>query len=242
MLSKNIFIISFIVAIALWVLFIFLYQLTELRIFHLLGGTYPFGLIHCLIYLLFFYGFLQIIVRSRKIKKEQKSFSFNFLPATNDYRINANDVDSIRNNVLQHSNSYNFILTDLIRKACNKYLSNNSVAETMSLVNRQSEMNYENAEIEFNNIRYITNAIPSLGFIGTVIGISQAIGSSLSIQNGKIEPIVDLLYVAFDTTLIALVLGLILSLSFSRLRTKEATFHNKTEEYVLENLVNRISQ
>jgi len=238
--SKNI-LIALGIAAVFWGIMFALAQFTQNRLFILLGGTLPYGLIQFLTYFLFVWGILEIKSKEKLINRENESFKINFLPESRQYLIDAQQVDVIRQNILQYESHTKYILTDLIRKACNKYLTSFSVGEMMGIVSRQSEMNYANAETEQSVIRYIVHAIPSVGFIGTVLGISKAIGEAASVTTGDIQPVTDLLHVAFDTTLIALILGLILTFFFTKLQKKEAHFHNKTEEYVVENLINRIS-
>jgi hypothetical protein len=66
-------------------------------------------------------------------------------------------------------------------------------------------------------INYMIWAIPSVGFIGTVVGISESLGKAylVVVANGKAEQalavgkVTELLSLAFDTTLIALILNVI---------------------------------
>lgn len=71
-------------------------------------------------------------------------------------------------------------------------------------------------------LRYAAWAIPSLGFIGTVVGIGRALdsahqvvttnGAAKYLQEGAIQGITGELGVAFDTTLVALLASLVLML------------------------------
>jgi biopolymer transport protein ExbB/TolQ len=71
-------------------------------------------------------------------------------------------------------------------------------------------------------LRYIAWAIPSLGFIGTIVGIGNALDNAHRVvttsggetyqQEGAIQAITAQLGVAFDTTLVALLASLVLML------------------------------
>lgn len=71
-------------------------------------------------------------------------------------------------------------------------------------------------EIEYTLVDYLIWAMPSLGFIGTVLGIGFALGNADQVvratdpasQAQAITGVTSLLSVAFDTTLIALVCGI----------------------------------
>jgi hypothetical protein len=88
---------------------------------------------------------------------------------------------------------------------------------------------------------YINYALPILGFIGTVLGISlsaEGIASiiaspeGLSAANQNLGDAISPLGIAFDTTLIALSLGLILSLIFVLLQSWEARFLNRLKDRI----------
>ena len=59
-------------------------------------------------------------------------------------------------------------------------------------------------------IRYIAWAIPSIGFIGTVRGISDALGQAYKAVEGDIAGVTASLGVAFNSTFIALVISIVL--------------------------------
>lgn len=61
-------------------------------------------------------------------------------------------------------------------------------------------------------IRDAAMIFPAIGFIGTVVGVSLAIGGlNAVIDNGEITPLLDGLRIAFDTTFIGLVASVVLS-------------------------------
>lgn len=68
------------------------------------------------------------------------------------------------------------------------------------------------AQLESGNsmIRYFIWAIPSIGFIGTVRGIGSALAKAEEAVAGDISGMVDKLGVAFNSTLVSLVISIIL--------------------------------
>jgi len=103
-------------------------------------------------------------------------------------------------------------------------------AKSIEDVFSQAEKSLDN--IEYSNINYITWAIPSLGFLGTVLGISQALGSSdevvkapdVASQALAITDVTTNLGVAFDTTLIALICSIPLFFLIQGIRSSESKF------------------
>jgi len=85
-----------------------------------------------------------------------------------------------------------------------------------SLSHELSQWDEENAQLrdsDYTLIRYVIWAIPILGFLGTVIGITQAIGSVQPEEiTHSISGVTAGLAVAFDTTAVALVYSLALML------------------------------
>ncbi|KAF3979289.1 MAG: hypothetical protein HFP76_08445 [Methylococcales symbiont of Iophon sp. n. MRB-2018] len=86
---------------------------------------------------------------------------------------------------------------------------------------------------------YINYALPILGFIGTVLGISLsaeniadiiASPDGLTANNKSLGDAIIPLGIAFDTTLIALSLGLILTLIFVLLKSMEVRIFNQLKQ------------
>lgn len=77
-------------------------------------------------------------------------------------------------------------------------------------------------------LRFLAGALPAVGFIGTVVGIGLALGSTSGVlsdqiakQQSGVSAVALELGLAFDTTLVALVLGLLLSFFSSQQGTME---------------------
>ena len=68
------------------------------------------------------------------------------------------------------------IVYNTLKMACTKFRANKSAQETMDVVRIQTEINMNYLDSSFSIIRYLAWSIPSIGFIGTVFGISGALG------------------------------------------------------------------
>jgi chemotaxis protein MotA len=89
-------------------------------------------------------------------------------------------------------------------------------------------------------IRYLAWSIPSIGFIGTVMGISGALGNADKAVAGDIAMVTSQLGVAFDTTLVALLLSIILMFQIHISQQKEESLIIGIHDYIIENFINRI--
>ena len=90
----------------------------------------------------------------------------------------------------------------------------------------------ERLESELSFIRYIAWAIPSVGFIGTVRGIGNALGQAHRAVEGDITGVTASLGVAFNSTFIALVISIILMFFIHQLQLMQDRLVLDTERYV----------
>jgi len=73
-------------------------------------------------------------------------------------------------------------------------------------------------EAENSMIRYLIWAIPSIGFIGTVRGIGEALSFADNALAGDIAGMTNSLGVAFNSTLVALLISIFLMFLFHQLQ------------------------
>ncbi len=211
------------------------------RILIMLGGSLPAGLIQGFTYFLFFYGVLEIRRMSNNVNREDRAFQMGLLPEKEQFVLSAEEVNQLKHKMIEIEQREPLLLVDLIKKACTKFRANKSVSESLGVVSAQSAVNLRKSESEQSIIRYIAWAVPSVGFIGTVIGIAASLGAADDVvTTGGVKKITSLLNIAFDTTLVALALSLVLMYLYHILQEKVEKLHANIESYVLENLINRI--
>lgn len=93
---------------------------------------------------------------------------------------------------------------------------------------------------ENSMIRYLIWAIPSIGFIGTVRGIGQALSQADQALAGDIAGMTDSLGVAFNSTLVALLISIFLMFLFHQLQRLQDSQILDTQEYCEKYLFRRI--
>ena len=86
-------------------------------------------------------------------------------------------------------------------------------------------------------IRYIAWAIPSVGFIGTVRGIGQALGQAHRAVEGDIAGVTENLGIAFNSTLVALLISIVVMFLVHQLQLLQERLVFDTETYVDRNLI-----
>lgn len=208
------------------------------RILMLLGGdVINGGYIQGLTYLAFFWAWFEVREKLRVIDRERKAFKLNLIPTSEKHVFMPADINQLKFKLIEFERKEKYILSDLLKKACTKFRTSGSLSELIDIVSIQVEVSQEKAEGDQSIIRYLTWVIPSIGFVGTVIGISQAL---IVANSGDMEEIAKLLGVAFDTTLVALVLSIIIMWFVHQLQEETDKFHSELKEFVIENLINKI--
>ena len=104
-------------------------------------------------------------------------------------------------------------------------------------------------DLRYNFLKYLVWLIPTLGFIGTVVGIALALSSAGdAFAGGNItekapelmNKLTQKLGVAFYTTLLALLQSALLMCTLHFVQGREENALNRIGQYCLDNLINRL--
>ncbi len=210
-------------------------------------AVYPFTLQN-IMHLFFFIGLGQLMVRWKSTSRENVFLNeMGFLPTGESDSLNTDaEIQEIKTRVEKAANSSAF-LPDLINVSINQYFKTHSVSDTLSVLNSNLELETHRLDLRYSMTKYVVWAIPTFGFIGTVVGIAQALGN-LNIDDltgekkaAAFKVLTSNLGLAFDTTIISLALSAILVFILHVVQKGEEESVNKAGQYVLRNLINRIS-
>jgi biopolymer transport protein ExbB/TolQ len=114
------------------------------------------------------------------------------------------------------------------------------VQDVANAIHAYCEAEGDRLESELAMVRYIAWAIPSIGFLGTVRGIGDALGQAHQAIEGNIFGVTRSLGVAFNSTLIALLVSLLLMFILHQLQMLQERFILDTESYCDETLTQRL--
>jgi chemotaxis protein MotA len=208
---------------------------------HLFGGKMPDSIVYIMMYMAFIYSMLEVFRMKNHFKDQSLALKMGLLPEKEQYVLSGDDVNDLKLKMVDMNKSNPSLLVELIKLACTKYRANKSVSETLSVVNSQTEINIRKSDSELNMIKYLGWAVQSLGLLGTVFGLSHALtyANQISTQDG-VNRVTSFLGTAFNTTLVAVFLSIILMYFFTKLQNEAEKLHIDIESYVLENLINRI--
>jgi biopolymer transport protein ExbB/TolQ len=90
---------------------------------------------------------------------------------------------------------------------------------------------------ELSMLRYIAWAIPAIGFIGTVRGIGDALGEAHKAVTGDVSGVTEGLGTAFNSTLAALLISIVLMFLLHQLQLAQERFVLDSETYLDRNLI-----
>jgi biopolymer transport protein ExbB/TolQ/DNA-directed RNA polymerase subunit RPC12/RpoP len=199
---------------------------------------------------LMFWAIAILIFKTRKLYKQRESMLFDLLPESMGKDISRANVAQFAENVrgLPVDTSVSF-LTRRVLRGLEHYSVRGSSSEVSTMLSSQAELDNNAVSSSYSLLNVFIWAIPILGFIGTVQGLGNAVGN----LSGSLEAASDVdsikkslgaitggLGVAFDTTLVALIMSLFLKFPASSLQKAEEDLLNWVEDYCNENLVKRL--
>jgi biopolymer transport protein ExbB/TolQ len=121
-----------------------------------------------------------------------------------------------------------------------RFSTTRNIQDVASATHAYCDSESERLESELSMIRYIAWAIPSIGFIGTVRGIGDALGQAHKALEGDIFDVTRSLGVAFNSTLIALLISIGLMFLLHQLQQLQERYVLDAESYCDENLISHL--
>jgi biopolymer transport protein ExbB/TolQ len=121
-----------------------------------------------------------------------------------------------------------------------RFSTTRNIQDVASATHAYCDSEAERLESELSMIRYIAWAIPSIGFIGTVRGIGDALGQAYKAIEGDIFDVTLSLGVAFNSTLIALLISIGLMFLLHQLQQLQEHYVLDAQTYCDENLISHL--
>jgi biopolymer transport protein ExbB/TolQ len=209
-------------------------------------STYPLT-VQNIMWVVFALGIGELIVRTRDAFAEQAELAKGYLPEDEITILQSPDLRRIyavaRGAVQDGGASQGRFLPRLIQRVVTQVQTNQSVDQANALLNSSLELALHEIDLRYSMVRYVIWAIPTLGFIGTVMGIALALqfAGSVDLQDPSLlSQLSKHLAVAFNTTLLALVMSAVLVLVQHIVQAYEERALNRAGEYCLDNLINRL--
>ncbi|MCA9004662.1 MAG: MotA/TolQ/ExbB proton channel family protein [Planctomycetaceae bacterium] len=193
-----------------------------------------------------------LILKYRKLGKQKDSMLFDTLPTDISEDISektvARFIDHVKNLPVDPRESF---LVNRVLRGLEHFSVLKSSSEVSSRLQSQSEIDATAVDSSYTILKVFIWAIPILGFIGTVIGISAAVGgfsggmdnaTDISALKESLGSVTGGLSTAFDTTLVALVMSMLVMFPSSSMQKSEEDLLNWVDEYCNENLLKRLKE
>jgi biopolymer transport protein ExbB/TolQ len=121
--------------------------------------------------------------------------------------------------------------------ALHRFGATRNIADASASARGVFEGEVDRLDSELSLLRYIAWAIPAIGFIGTVRGIGDALAQAHRAMQGDLSGVTQGLGTAFNSTLVALLLSLLLMFLLHHLQTDQERLVRDAESYVDEQLI-----
>ncbi|MEO0367620.1 MAG: MotA/TolQ/ExbB proton channel family protein [Pseudomonadota bacterium] len=133
-----------------------------------------------------------------------------------------------------------FLLPRALRAALSRYSASGSVQDVSNVVRGVCDDEADRLDSELSMIRYITWAIPSIGFIGTVRGIGAALGNAHEAVAGDITSVTASLGVAFNSTFVALLISIVIMFLTYQITLTQERMVRDAQDYCDQNLIRHL--
>lgn len=199
---------------------------------------------------LFFWAASILFMKSRKLAYQRRSLGLAAVPQEPGFVLDRKSSTEVIKRI--HSlvdDTRSFVLLNRIERALSNLRNIGNISDVSSILKTQSEYDEEQIASSYRMVSGFVWAIPVIGFIGTVLGLGQAIGAfGTTLQAGgdlsgikdSLQLVTGGLSTAFDTTLIALVGALIIQLYMSHMQHEESNFLDECNDYCHAHLVSKL--
>lgn len=187
-----------------------------------------------------FVGFGELVLRWNAASEEEGQLKRGYLP--DDGTLLTSDLLSrVREGVARRKLGRDCFLPRMIIRTIDQYQLNRKEDQASSVLTASLDLYMHEIDLRYSMLRYIAWLIPSLGFIGTVMGIMFALQYAGVPANAESEDflfqVTSRLGVAFTTTLLALLMSAVLVLLQSVVQAKEERALNEAGQYCLDHLI-----
>jgi biopolymer transport protein ExbB/TolQ len=199
---------------------------------------------------LFVLAIVILFVKWRKLSFQSKAFKIELIPVGNNFALTSDTaLDVIKTLNESVDDPKRFVLFNRIERALLNLKNVGNLSDVSEMLRSQAENDESHMDSSYGLLSGIIWVIPILGFIGTVVGLSGAIGgfgavlntdASVSSLRDNLAPVTNNLGIAFDTTFVALVLAMIIQMLMTFLRKQEELFLDVCRDYAHVNVISRL--
>ncbi len=199
---------------------------------------------------LFLWAISLLVLKRLKLNYQERSLTLAAVPQNPDFILNESSARAVIDRIhglVDHPR--HFILLNRIDRALANLRNIGGLSDVSTLLKGQAENDENQVSSSYTLIGGMVWAIPVLGFIGTVQGLSAAIGtfaqtlasaSDLGAIKTNLQGVTSGLATAFETTLVALVMALVLQLYVTSLQKRETDFLDECNDYCHQHVISKL--
>jgi biopolymer transport protein ExbB/TolQ len=197
--------------------------------------------------LCFFWGAVTAMIKIPKLNLQRRALDLAAVPQHHDFVLNEATARTVLERLRSLVDDTNhFILLNRIDRALSSLHNIGGINDVSSILKSQADNDENHIASSYALINAMIWAIPVLGFVGTVLGLSMAM-SRFNIGNGDAESIktslggaIAGLSTAFETTLVGLVFALVLHLLSDLVQQRETDFMDECNDYCHAHVVSKL--
>jgi biopolymer transport protein ExbB/TolQ len=184
-------------------------------------------------FVLMFWAFAILGFKGRETFRQQRLLEQDLLRLPDDLPIGPEDSRDLATRLRSLPVAIqDYLLPRAMITAIERFGATRNVQDVSTAARDICESEGGRMESELSIIRYIAWAIPSVGFIGTVRGIGDALGQAHRAVEGDITGVTSSLGVAFNSTFIALVISIVLMFFIHQLQLMQERLVLDSERYL----------
>lgn len=200
---------------------------------------------------IFFFGGISILLlKGKKLKLQERALKLSAVPAEPEFVLNEKTAATVLNRIhalVDHPR--HFMLLNRIDRALSNFRNIGQVNDVSAILRAQAENDEDLVASSYTVVNGLVWAIPVLGFIGTVLGLSLAIGrftqtlqagGDLAAIRASLQGVTSGLATAFESTLVALTFTLILQLVITFHQKQEMAFLDECNDYCHLHIVSKL--
>jgi hypothetical protein len=210
-------------------------------------------------YLCCVWAALILVRRYFEVQRQRAAFHSDLLPTDEGARILPEDarplVRKVDQEIVRRGPS---ILANMIRLGLSKYAISRNGPDVAEVVRTQADIEQARQVASMNTVNYLAWAIPAVGFIGTVVGLAEALIAPTKPDvrpdrtpdevltdytqqtDAYLSQVTGHLGSAFDCTFVALLLSLVLMYLLHTIQREEETLVIDCQNYCQEHLLLRL--
>ena len=179
--------------------------------------------------------------KARCLIDERKLLNHQLLTISEGTRILPKDARQISRPIQALSSTQKKgLIPRVLLVALHRFDSTKNIQDVSNAIGEVLDKESDKLDSELSMVRYIAWAIPSIGFIGTVRGIGEALSQAHKAVQGDIAGVTASLGVAFNSTFIALVISIFLMFIVHQLQLAQERLVLDSHDYCDNSLVRHL--